>query len=102
MWRKKTPTQAYFESVVFRPDYQQLSKVKAAISSAGHWEERCEWRISTERVSRIEPVEINGHRAFRVTVDCDYKLECHCPTLERAVQYERIFSQLISDLFYNF
>lgn len=102
MLRSTELAKAYFESDIFRPDSHRLAEVKAAILNAGKWEERFEWRISTERISRIEPAEISGHRVFRVTVECDFELQCHCPTLERAIQFERIYSQLISDMFYNF
>ena len=100
MWPTPEKIEAYYES--FRPDPHRLATVKAAIARDGRWEERFEWRISTDLLSVIERSEINGQKAFRVAVECDCKFECYCPTLERAVQFENIFIHLTMDLFYQF
>jgi hypothetical protein len=102
MSNHKSLAHAYFGSDRFIPSLDRIAAINQAITSAGFWEEEFEWRISTTRISRIEPAKVGDFRTFHVTVQCDFKLECHCPTLERAVQYERIYSQLIADMFYMF
>jgi hypothetical protein len=101
MWWKKDANKAYFDSLEIPADPQRLADVEKALAAQGHWEEAIEWRMSTVRTSRIECAEVDGVPAFRVTVECDHKFQCHCPTLERAMYFEQLYSRLISHLFYN-
>lgn len=91
----------YYAALGGPPNRQRFDEIAAAIKQHGFWEEEFEWRISTIRTSRIERTKINGFPVFRVTVECDHRFQCHCPTLERAVYFEGVYTELISDIFYH-
>jgi len=81
-----------------KKDHREAT-IEAAILEQGYWEEHVEWRISTVTSSRIEPVEKDGRRWFKVTVTCDSSMSAHCPTLARAIEYAGVFRRLQKDLF---
>jgi hypothetical protein len=101
MWRKKDPAIAYFQSLDVPVDRQRLAEVAQAIAERGVWEESFEWRISTVKNSRIERSHEYGSPTFLVSVECSYRFQSHCPTLERAVYFEGVYSRLIGGMFYN-
>jgi hypothetical protein len=76
-------------------------EVKAAVDSEGFWQDDGEWRISTYLTRRVETVERNGRRWFEVTVTSDNEMQCHAPTLERALEFMFVFEQLVMDLFWT-
>jgi hypothetical protein len=76
--------------------------VVAEIERVGYWEDKIEWRISTETTRRIEPeLDERGRRWFKVTVRCDSEMICRAPTLERALEYMGVFERLTRDLFWT-
>lgn len=83
------------------PNERAVQKIERAIAEHGSWSESVEWRISTEMKSRIEPVHRDGKTVYRVTVSCSYELSAECPTLARAIQFQRIYAALIGDMFWN-
>jgi hypothetical protein len=78
-----------------------LQEIKSAIERDGFWEDMGEWRISTYRTARVEPVEAQGRRWFEVTVKSDNEMTCHAPTLERALEFMFVFERLAMDLFWT-
>jgi hypothetical protein len=101
MWRKKDPAVAYLQSLHVAVDQQRFVEIAKAITERGVWEESLEWRISTVKKSRIERSQEYGSPTFFLSVECSYRFQCHCPTLERAVYFEAIYSRLLGDMFYN-
>lgn len=92
----------YLESLLERNYYAPTADaVEAAIREKGVWEDWVEWRLATETALRIEPVEWNGQSAYKVTVSCESVMVCHCPTVERAITYARVFARLQADLFWT-
>ena len=83
------------------PNERGIQKIERAIAERGSWSESIEWRISTVMTSKIEPVQREGATWYRVTVSCSYELSAECPTIARALQFQRIYSALISDMFWN-
>ena len=93
---------AYFEALSKRAkDEGRVREIHASIEEKGFWEESTEWRISTVVRKRVEPIDTDAKRWFRVQVECDYEMACHCPTLERAVEFLNVYERLITDLFYT-
>jgi hypothetical protein len=78
-----------------------LQEIKSAIERDGFWEDMGEWRISTYRTARVEPVEAQGRRWFEVTVKSDNEMTCHAPTLERGLEFMFVFERLAMDLFWT-
>jgi len=92
----------YLESLLDRDYYAPaVGDVEAAIREQGVWKDWVEWRISTETALRIEPEEWNGKPAYKVIVSCGSVMMCHCPTVERAITYARVFARLQADLFWT-
>lgn len=79
----------------------RLIAAREAIEASGVWEEHIEWRISTVTSLRIEAIQQEEGRWFKVSVRCDAEMIAVCPTLERAVEYAGIFEYLHSDLFWT-
>ena len=93
---------SYFEELSKRAkDKKRVNEIQASIEEKGYWEDSVEWRISTVTKMRVEPIEKDGKRWFRVQVECDYEMVCHCSTLERAVEFLGVYERLITDLFNN-
>jgi hypothetical protein len=80
---------------------RSVEQIEAAIRDKGYWEDFVEWRISTVTSMRIEPVERDRKRWYRVQVKCDAEFICHCPTVERAVEFLGVFERLTADLFWT-
>jgi hypothetical protein len=78
-----------------------LNEIRQAISANGYWEKHDEWRISTVMSKRIELAKRAGRSGFTVRVNCDHDLQCHCPTLERAIEFLGVYDGLVQDLFYT-
>ena len=98
----KQLAKAYFEGISKRAkDKGRVSEIQASIEEKGCWEESTEWRISTVTKMRVEPIEKDGMQWFRVQAECDYEMVCHCPTVERAVEFLGVYERLITDLFYT-
>lgn len=57
-----------------------------------------QWRISTVTSTLIERTGEPAYRAYRVQVECDYMLEAHCPTIERAAEIAHVYQALILPL----
>jgi len=76
-----------------------LGEIRTAIDTIGYWERHDEWRISTVTSKRIVPATRQGRAGFLVSVKCDHEFNCHCPTLERAVEMVSVYDRLIEDLF---
>jgi hypothetical protein len=76
-----------------------LDEIRAAIAANGFWERHDEWRIFTVTTKRIEAAEQNGRSGFLVHVSCDQEFSCHCPTIERAVEFLGVYDGLIIDMF---
>lgn len=95
----------YVESI--RPDNDnhsaiEIEKVRASIEAEGYWQEYEEWRISTFFTSRIEPMEIQEKKWFRVSVECDMQeFMCKCPTIEKAYLFSKYHRHLIVNQFYS-
>jgi hypothetical protein len=87
------------------PRIRSGSKRCAAIEEKGHWVAFVEWRISTVTELKVHPiknpVDKHGPNWFEVTVKCDSEHICHCPTIERGVEFLGIFERLVSDLFWS-
>jgi hypothetical protein len=81
--------------------YNNFDEIRRAVDANGFWERYDEWRISTVTTKRIEAAEREGRKGFLVKVGCDHEFSCHCPTLERAVEFLNIYDGLIVDLFYT-
>ena len=79
----------------------RFTAVAAEIARCGVWEEVVEWRISTDITRRIEVFTEDDKRWFKVTVSCEVDLVCRAPTLERAMEYLGVFSQMAMDLFWT-
>ena len=75
-------------------------EIRASIEEKGYWEDFVEWRISTVTEMRVEQVERDGKQWYKVRVACDHEWVCHCPTLERAVEFLCIYERLMADLFW--
>lgn len=82
-------------------DKKRVREIQVAIEEKGYWEDFVEWRISTVTEMRIEPVEKDGKQWFKVRVACDYEMICHCPTIERAVEFLGVYERLVADLFWT-
>ena len=80
---------------------KRIQEIGAAIQKNGFWKDFVEWRVSTVTEMRIEPVERNGKTWYRVKVKCDSEHTCHCPTIERAVEFLGVFESLTHDLFWS-
>jgi hypothetical protein len=84
------------------PDRDRIEEIRAAVAAAGFWESHDEWRIFTVTSKRIEQHVREGRPGFLVRVTCDHEFQCHCPTLERAVEFLCIYERLIAELFNTF
>jgi hypothetical protein len=82
-------------------DKRRVSEIQDSIKEKGYWEESIEWRISTVTRMRVEPIEKDGKQWYKVQVECDYEMVCHCPTIDRAVEFLGVYERLIADLFYT-
>jgi hypothetical protein len=76
------------------------SEIQASIEEKGYWEDFIEWRISTITEMRVEPIERDGKRWYKVRVACGHEWVCYCPTIERAVEFLSIYERLLADLFW--
>jgi len=100
--RRERAAQKYFSQIdPGQPDNDRVAEITTAIEQHGQWTESIEWRISTVMDSRIETVDRDGTTWYRVTVKCCYELSSECPTLPRAIQYQRVYATLIGDMFWN-
>ena len=57
--------------------------------------------MSTVTELRIDLVQKDGKPWFKVRVACDHEMICHCPTIERAVEFLGVYERLIADLFWT-
>jgi len=80
---------------------RRIEAVQAAIESKGYWEDAPEWRIFTQTHLRIEPVDKNGQRWYRVQASCEHEMSCLSPTIQRAIEFLGVYEQLIQDLFWT-
>ncbi len=80
---------------------KRVREIKSSIEEKGYWEDFVEWRIFTVTEMRIEPVERDEKRWYKVRVVCDHEWICHCPTVERAVEFLGIYERLLADLFWT-
>lgn len=78
-----------------------FDEIRSAVEARGLWECHDEWRISTVTTKRVEACEREGRKGFAVSVKCDHEFSCHCPTLQRAVEFLSIYDRLVIDLFYT-
>jgi hypothetical protein len=70
------------------------SEIAQSLKSSGRFLEHAEWRMGT--CAEVEIAEENG--TYIVRVEYDYKFECTCPTLERAIGMAGLFLGLIIKL----
>jgi hypothetical protein len=93
---KETPEGNYFRHLAeFTYDPSKLNSIKKSIDIEGFWEESIEWRISTVMDSRIEIIEENSKKWYRVTIKCDHEFRCHTQTIERAAYFAALYRKLI-------
>lgn len=81
---------------------ESLTDIEKTLERGGEWRRQEEWRISTwfEVLVALKP-EHKGTPYF-VSVECDGQLlSCHCPTLQQAMTFSRLYRQLIVDQFYS-
>lgn len=80
---------------------EELSQIERAIGLAGVWENRREWRISTELETRIR-FHRDASKPYEVTVACDGQaLTCRCPSLDSAYSFKCLYEAIIIDQFYT-
>ncbi len=74
---------------------KDLKSIVDALASHGNWKDVVEWGVGKETVSHIERIsgpmyagvqEIPGPW-YNVSVKCDWELKCHCPSVDRAVEW---------------
>lgn len=80
---------------------EEISTVEEAIAKDGYWEEDIEWRISTNTISRIEPKIEYEKNWFITTVKCEQEVMIPAATIERAIIFKKIYSDLQMELFYT-
>ena len=98
--KKKSLGEQYLSELATRVDPRLIEEVSTAIQSAGRWERTEEWRISTYITSWIEPIELEGQKWYRVTVENGTDTSCVCPTINRAIEYLYVLERVTIDLFW--
>ena len=83
-------------------DPKRIEKIRTSIQRERFWEDHIEWglsRITSLRIDRVERDDRPSSKTwYRVQVECDTKMVCECPTLERAVEFLGIYELLVVDL----
>ena len=72
-------------------DNNRILQIEKMIKEKGYWAESYEWRMSTFTEMRIEPINKDDVMWFKVRVVCDHEWVCHCPNIERAVEFLGIY-----------
>lgn len=71
-----------------------MSEIAQSLRSSGRFLEYAEWRMGT--CAEVEIAEAGGK--YSVRVEYEYKFECTCPSLERAIGMAGLFLGLIAKL----
>lgn len=86
---------------LYLPTQSEIYKVKTQIEEKGFWDELYEWKLSTETYCRIEPKEENGRKFFLTTIKCETEVKVPAKTIERAIQFKKIYESLQQELYYE-
>jgi hypothetical protein len=77
---------------------QQIKEIKTQLMTQDEWSFVIEWGVGKETYIKISKSTKNKSW-YDVWVELDHQFHCLCPTIERAVEFADIYSDLIYNLY---
>lgn len=80
----------------FDSDYED--EIRRSVATNGNWSDFGEWSVARGTNMTIECVEIDGEPWYAVRVDGYHQFSTHTNTLDRAVEFTRLYFRLNIEL----
>ena len=81
---------------MFDSDYED--EIRRSVATNGNWSDFGEWSVARGTHMTIERVEIDGEPWYAVRVDAYHNFSTHTKTLDRAIEFTRLYFQLVIEL----
>ena len=87
----------YWNRLAMEP-FDDEDEIRRSVSENGKWNDFAEWSIARGTHMSIESVDIDGDTWYSVRVDGYHQFSTHTKTLDRAIEFTRLYFRLVIEL----